>query len=142
MVQERQEQVKIERAGDYERRQRVVAYTPSTRRVLVSRISMLIWLVASVVNVALVFRFVLKLIAANPANAFANLIYSVTDVLVWPFATLISVPTLASGMVLDIPALFAIVVYLIAAWVVVRLFRIIFASPGGTRQVTTVERQE
>ncbi|MDX1992420.1 MAG: hypothetical protein SF029_08525 [bacterium] len=140
MASERQERVRVERGDGFERRQRVVEVTPSARTVFVSRVSRFLWLLATVVTVLIGIRFVLKLIAANPTNTFADLIYSITDVLVAPFVGLINTPAAANGAVFDVPALFAIVIYLLATWALVQLFRILFASTNSTRRVTTVER--
>jgi len=140
MASERQEQVRIEQSDGFERRQKVVAHAPSTRTVLVSRVSKLIWLLASVVNVLLALRFVLKLIAANPGSPFTQFMYNVTSVLVAPFNGIVNAPVSQNGATVDVAAIFAMVVYTIVALVVVQLLRILFASPGGTKAVTTVER--
>lgn len=142
MVDERQERVQIERGQGFERRRRVVAYSPSMQRVLVARFNRLIWLLTAVVEVFILFRFVLKLIAANPANGFASFVYAITDVLVAPFSGLVNSPAAANGSIVDVASLFAIVVYLVLAWIVTRLITIVFASPGGSRQVTTIERHD
>jgi hypothetical protein len=119
-----------------------VEYSPSLRVVLVSRISKFIWLVTSVIDVLIAFRFVLKLIAANPGNPFTDFIYSLTDFLVGPFSSIVSPPAAAGGSIVDIGSLFAMVAYTVLAFILVQLLRILFASSGGLRQVTTVEHRE
>lgn len=47
-----------------------------------------IWYVAGVILAILALRFVFALLGANPANAFANLIYSLSQPLVAPFFSL------------------------------------------------------
>lgn len=140
MATEHQERVRIEDNDGFQRRQKVVKYAPSTRVVLLSRINKFIWLVTGVINILIAIRFVLKAMAANPGNAFADLIYGITDILVAPFVGLISTPVAQNGSMLDVASIFAIVVYSIVAFVIVQLLRILFASSGGTRQVKTVER--
>jgi hypothetical protein len=49
-------------------------------------------------------------------------------------------PVAENGSTVDVASLFAMGVYLLLALVIVQLLRILFASPGGTRQVKTVER--
>jgi len=142
MASERQENVRIEQTDGFERKQRVVAYAPSTRTVLVSRLSKLIWLFAGVIDVVIMLRFILKLIAANPGNGFANFIYNLTDGLVSPFMSLVNTPVMENGATIEIASIFAIVIYSLVALVVVQLLRILFASAGGTRQITTVERRD
>lgn len=141
MATEREERVRVERAGDFERKQRVVEYAPSMQVVLVSRISQLLWLMAGIVDGLLVFRFILKLVAADPGSGFANFVYSLTNVLVAPFGGIISLPPAQNGSIIDFAALFAILVYTVVAVVVIQLLRILFASAGGTKQVTTIERR-
>jgi hypothetical protein len=140
MSTERHEDVKVERAEGFERRQRVVAFEPSTRVILVSRISKFIWLVAGIIDVLITFRFILKMIAANPGNGFADFIYGLTNMLVSPFLGLVNTPVGADGATFEIGSLFAIVFYTLVAAVIVQLLRIVFAGTGGSRQVTTVER--
>jgi hypothetical protein len=81
------------------------------------------------------------MLAASPANGFVNLMYSVTDVLVAPFVGIVGTPALANGGVIDMPSIFAIVVYGLITAGIVTLFRILFSSTRGSRQVSTMERQ-
>jgi hypothetical protein len=142
MSTERHEEVKVERGEGFERRQRVVAFEPSTRVVLVSRINKFIWLVAGILDALFVFRFILKMIAATSGNGFADFIYSLTNLLVSPFLGLVNTPVGADGSMVEIASLFAIVFYTLVAVVIIQLIRILFAGTGSSRQVTTVERHE
>ncbi len=140
MADNLQEQVKVERGEGFERRKEVVAYSPSLQTVLLSRLIQLIWLITTVAEALIALRFVLKLIAANPGNAFVEFTYRVTDVLVRPFMGIVNMPAAKDGLTVDVAALFAMGVYLLLAWIIAYLLRILFASPGGVRQVKTVER--
>jgi uncharacterized protein YggT (Ycf19 family) len=142
MSTERHEDVKVERGEGFERRQRVVAFEPSTRVILVSRISKFIWLVTGIIDVLIAFRFVLKMIAANSSNGFADFIYSLTNMMVSPFLGLVNTPVGVDGSTVEIGSLFAIVFYTLVAVVIIQLMRILFAGTGGSRQVTTVERHD
>jgi uncharacterized protein YggT (Ycf19 family) len=141
MATEHKEEVRVIRDEGFERRQRVVEHTPSTRREVVSRISQFVWLIVAVIVVLLAFRFALMLLAANPSNAFASLIYSVTNVLVAPFNTLLQTPVFEGGSVVDVASIVAMVVYILAAWVLLQLFRILFDDTSGFRRVKTVRRE-
>ncbi|MEQ8675421.1 MAG: YggT family protein [Aggregatilineales bacterium] len=141
MSLEHKEQVREVRGRGYAQRQRVVEVTPNTRTILVSRITMLLWLLTAVLVGLIVFRFALMLMAANPQNGFVDLIYSITDVFVSPFAGIVGSPALDTGSVVDTASIFAAVVYLLGAWAVVSLFRILFAGSRSTRHVTTIERE-
>lgn len=140
MANELQEQVKIQRGDGFERRKKVVAYSPSMQTVLLSRLIQMIWLVTGVVDVLIALRFVLKLIAANPGNTFASFTYMITDILVTPFLGIVNMPVAENGSTFDVAALFAIGVYLLLALAIAYLLRIVFAGAGGVRQVKTVER--
>jgi uncharacterized protein YggT (Ycf19 family) len=139
MVEEVKDRVYTVEGEGYERKQRVVEYQPSTRAVVVSRVNALLWLVADVIAGLIAIRFVLKLLAANPTNSFAQFIFQVTDALVAPFGGLLNSIGITSGSTVELVSLVAIVVYLLLAWVITSLIRILFASAGGSRRVTTVE---
>ncbi len=141
MSMERKERVQVIENDNYSRRQRVIEYAPETRQVVLSRISRLLWFIAGVIVALIAFRFILMLIAANPANGFVSFIYSVTNVLVAPFVGIVGTPAFETGSVVDMASLFAIVVYLLVTWAIVSLLRILFAGTRRQRQVTTVERE-
>lgn len=121
--------------------QRQVVEDPSAEgRVLVARVAALIWLLFGILDILIGLRLVLKLIAANPGSGFAQVIYNLTDIFLAPFNGLVGSPVIGSG-ILEIPSIIALVVYSLAAWIIVRLFRIVF-TPARTRQsVTTYRRQ-
>lgn len=141
MSLERKEEVREVRGRGFAQRQRVVEVAPNTRTVLVSRVSMLLWFITAVLIGLIVFRFALMLLAANPANGFVDFIYSITDIFVAPFAGIVGSPATDSGSVVDTASIFAVIVYLLAAWALVSLFRILFAGTRSTRRVTTIERE-
>src|SRR5690606_28586111 len=119
MATERKEQVKVVKDAGFERRQRVVEYAPETRTVILSRVSKLLWLLTIIGSGLLGFRFGLKLIASNPINGFVNFIYSITDVLVAPFNGIVNTPAANNGAQVDVAALIAIVVYILATWALI-----------------------
>jgi hypothetical protein len=80
-----------------------------------------IWWVAGVLLVLLAFRFVLALLGANPANAFANFIYSVSHPFVAPFFGLFSYNTQLGVSRFEIYTLVAMAVYAVIAWGLARL---------------------
>ena len=77
-------------------------------------------------------RVLLKLIAANPASPFANLVYQFTNIFLAPFNGLTATPS-AEGMVLEIPALIAMVVYAMLCYFIIRFMWVMFdrANPGA-----------
>ena len=136
----RQEQVNIHNQSGYEQKTQMVEDLNASRRITISRIVQLIWLFFGALEALIGVRVVLKLIAANPSNPFANLIYSFTDLFLWPFSGLTITPQ-AEGIVLEISSIIAIVVYALLAWIIVRLVWLLFYRPA-TRSVRTVERED
>src|SRR4051812_47445311 len=129
----------VEREPTIQAQRQVVEDPSASGRVLVARISGIIWLLFGVLDALIVLRVVLKFIAANPTNDFSNFIYSVTNIFLSPFNNLIASPAIGNG-VFEISSLIALIVYTLLAWLVVRLFRLIF-TPARTKQtVTTVRR--
>jgi hypothetical protein len=135
---EREEQVRQIDEPGYQRQERVVTDYAAERRQGLYQVSSIIWLVFGVIAGLIGLRFVLRLIAANPSSPFAAFIYRVTDLFLWPFSGLIATPA-SGGMVLELPSLIAIVVYLLLAWLLVRLVWILFDRPGS-RSVSRYER--
>jgi len=119
-------------------REEVVRDVGSERRQQLDRVSQLIWLLLGIADGLIALRVILKLIAANPENDFADFIYSITKPLVSPFFGITGTPA-ANGSVLEIGSIIAMVVYFFAAWIVVRLISLIFARPSA-RSVTVEDR--
>lgn len=67
------------------------------------------------------FRFVLKLLAANPLAGFSSFIYNVSYPLAAPFLTVFRVSRV-EGNVLEWTTLLAMLVYWLIAWGIVKLF--------------------
>lgn len=142
MTVERREHLDVERGAGYEVQRRSVEVAPSTRGVVVSRIGQLIWLLTAVLVALIGFRFILLLLGAGYESGFAGFVYNVTNPFVAPFANILNLPPLAQGSYFDVGSLFAMVVYVLVAWVVVSLIRIIFGTSRSVRQVNTVQRTD
>ncbi len=85
----------------------------------------IIWLVAIILETLIAFRIFLKLIAANPESGFASFVYTVTAPFLAPFAGLTSTPS-ASGAVLEISSIIAMVVYALLFWLATYLIHLIW----------------
>jgi uncharacterized protein YggT (Ycf19 family) len=90
------------------------------RRGIASKVSQAIYLIFGVVEALLVIRFVLKLLGANAEAGFASFIYRISEPLVAPFVGLFGTPQV-NGMVVEVEALVAIVVYGLVAWGLAKL---------------------
>jgi len=140
MASERREKVQVIREDGYERQQRVVEHSPSTQNVVMHRINQVIWLLTAVLEILIGIRVVLKVVAANPINGFADFIYNVSYVFIAPFATLLQNPTMGnSGSVLEVTSIIAMLVYALAAFIITALIRVLLLDTSS-RSVKTVER--
>jgi len=123
------------------------------QRVATFKATQLIWLLLGILEALIALRVIFKLIAVNPANAFATLLYNVTGFFVAPFASLTGAPALG-GSVLEISSIIAMIVYLLIGWALERIVYVIFYRPRGpvsvkqttvaehTPQETTVETRQ
>lgn len=80
----------------------------------------IIWYLFSVIEAILLFRFLLKIIGANPQAGFTDFIYSISQPLVKPFLGVLGSSLLAGGLV-EWSSLLALLVYWLVAWGVVRI---------------------
>lgn len=135
---DRHEHVEVTQEGEYEVRREVVENVAAARYDTLMKITQLIWLLFGGLMGIIALRVVLRLIAANPANPFANLVYRITDLFLWPFYGLTAEPAVG-GMVLEIPSIIAILVYALIAWALVKIIWLLFHRPP-TRSVSTYER--
>jgi YggT family protein len=136
---DRRESVHVTEDSTTEHRERVVTDAVSERKNVAYTATQLIWLLFGILIGMIGLRILLMLIGANPANPFANFVYSFTDLFLWPFAGLTGSPGV-NGMVLDIPAIIAIFVYALLAWVIVKIVRIIVYRPTSSSSVETYRR--
>ena len=93
---------------------------------ILQRVTGLIHLGVSLLNSLIFTRFLFRLMSANPAHPFAELIYSTTQPFVSVFQGLIRVVTV-EGRVFELHDLIAIAVYGMLGWTIVQLIRIMFA---------------
>lgn len=130
-----------DRFGDtpVSRRKRIVENLGAENRQNVRKVTQFIWLMFAILEGLLGLRFFLKLIGANPGNPFAQTLYSVTDLFLWPFRELVISPT-ANGLVLEIFTVIAMFVYALVAYVLVNLVWILFVR-ANARSVTVYERR-
>ncbi len=114
------------------------------QRAFTFKATQLIWLGLGLLESLLALRLLLKLIGANAASPFAALLYSFTDLFLFPFAGLTGTPA-AGGMVLEISTVIAMMVYALMAWGLERLVWVIFYRPRTSvvnTQTTVTDRRE
>lgn len=86
-----------------------------------------VWYVLGFIEILIGFRFVLKLLGANPSSGFVDFIYSITGVLTAPFDSIFGVTSAETGDVRSVfepSILVAAAVYALIAWGIVKLITI------------------
>ena len=104
------------------------SYTSSSTKPLY-RGTQIVYYVLGVVEALLAFRFVLKLLAANPGAGFTSFIYGVTYIFATPFLAVFP-SNYVSGSVFEWTTLLAIAVYWLIALGIIRLF--VMGKPVST----------
>lgn len=104
---------------DHEPQQTLV---PATERYSIA--ARIIWFIAGAIIILLAFRFTLVLLGANPANAFANFVYTVSHPFVAPFFGLFSYNLRYGVSRVEIFTLVAMGVYAVIAFGLARLVTI------------------
>lgn len=87
----------------------------------------IVWYVFGLIGILLGFRFVLKLLGANPDSGFVDFIYTITSILTAPFDNIFGVTTAEAGKVESVfepSILVAIAVYSLIAWGIVKLLNV------------------
>jgi uncharacterized protein YggT (Ycf19 family) len=80
----------------------------------------ILWYIFGVLEALLAFRFVFKLLAANPGAGFTNFIYKTSQPLVNPFLSVFHINRVDTGVV-EWTTLLAMFVYWLVALAIVKL---------------------
>ncbi len=94
---------------------------PSTKPLY--RGTQIVWYILGIIEVLLTFRFVLKLLAANPNAGFSRLIYGITYVFAEPFLSVFR-RTQVEGSTFEWSTLLSMLVYWIVAIGIIKIFLI------------------
>lgn len=84
-------------------------------------LTQVVWYLLDILIALLAFRFILKLLAANPSAGFTSFIYSITQPFAQPFLTVFRTTPLTEGSVFEWTTLLAMAVYWFIAEAIVRL---------------------
>jgi len=136
---DRVERVRVDQYGSAEYREHVVEDSAVARRALTSQLTGLIWLLLGALESLLALRILLKLVAANPGNPFAALVYTLSDLFVWPFVGLTVTPS-AAGIVIEIHTFIAMLVYAVLGWLLVNLIWLVLYKRTA-RSILIEQRQ-
>ena len=137
---DRVEKVRVTQQGSSEYVEHVVDDAAAAQRSFTYQITALMWLMFGALESLLLLRVILKLVAANPGNPFASLVYALSDLFVWPFVGLTVTPA-AGGMVIEIHTIIAMVVYAILAWLLISLVKVLlFRRTASSSRIEKRER--
>lgn len=86
-----------------------------------------IYYVLGIIEVLLGFRFIFKLLGANPKNGFVSFLYSTAGIFTTPFTGIFNssvFPGLVANSVFEPAVIIGMIVYSLIAWGLVSLIRI------------------
>jgi hypothetical protein len=92
--------------------------SPSTKPLY--RGTQIVWYVVGILEALLAFRFILKLLGANPAAGFSSFIYGVTYPFAAPFLSVFKI-TKVEGSIFEWTTLLAMIVYWLVAMAIAKL---------------------
>jgi len=138
-VDRREETVVTEQPG-YAASEQVTRDVAAERRLRSALVTQITWAILGLLEILLGLRFLLKLIAANPASGFAVFIYGITKPFIAPFALLVGTPT-SGGMIFEVTTLIAMAVYALFFWGVVSVIRIAANRPIARTATRSVREQ-
>lgn len=88
----------------------------------------------ALIEISLIFRFLLKLLGASPAADFVSWVYDMTQPLLQPFLFAFPTPTVRGGFTLEFTTLFAIFAYAFAGYLIQEILEIIESSAQSRRK--------
>jgi YGGT family len=100
-----------------------------TVRFAVGKLSDFIQWFVFVLEVMLFIRFVLKLIGADPNNAFAGFLFALTDIILFPFLTIVPNPSVHPNEAIELTTLIGMGIYYLIYWAIKRFLRILITEP-------------
>ncbi|HYF10513.1 MAG TPA: YggT family protein [Candidatus Paceibacterota bacterium] len=114
------------------------SYTSPRTRPLY-RGTQIVWYLLGLLEALLAFRFVLKLLGANPEAGFTSFIYGVTYPFVAPFLNVFRI-TSVQGSVFEWTTLLAMLVYWLIAIGIIKLF--LMGKPVSTPEAASKLNQQ
>lgn len=137
---DRREETVVTRQPGYAATEQVVQDVAAERRLGLFQVNRILWSLLSFLEILLAFRFVLRMIGANPDSGFAVLIYGITGIFAAPFNGLIETPT-AGGFPLEVTTLIAMIVYGLIFWGIAYVIRMVVDRPRA-RSFTRTTREQ
>ncbi len=95
------------------------------KKKVIFRTYQIVWYALGVVEVLLLFRFMLKALGANPFSGFVSFIYALSDPLAIPFQGILPTVVSGTGPLFEWSTLVAALVYAIIASGIVQLMQLV-----------------
>lgn len=137
---DRREEIVVTRQPGFAATEQVVLDVAAERRLGLYQVNRIMGSILAFLEILLAFRFVLRLISANPDSGFAVLIYGITSFFAAPFNGLIATHT-SGGLSIEVTTLIAMVVYALIFWGVLYLIRMVVERPRA-RSFTRTTREQ
>jgi uncharacterized membrane protein len=137
---DRREETVVTRHPGYIATEQVVRDVAAERRMGMFQLNRILWSILVFLEILLAFRFVLRMIAANPDSGFAMIMYGVTGLFVAPFNGLIATPT-SGGSSLELTTLIAMAVYALIFWGIAYVVHMVADRPNA-RSFTRTTREQ
>jgi hypothetical protein len=136
---DREEVVEVVQEPNGYRQRRVVRSSTLEQRLLLARITQLLWVLLGFLEALIGIRVGLRLIGANPGAFFTQVVYGLTDIFLWPFAGITNNPGVGAFQ-FEISSIIAMIVYALIAWGLTRLIWVLFYHPETN--IATTYREE
>lgn len=137
---DRREETSVTNLPGYVATEQIVQDVAAERRMGLFQVNRILWSLLVFLEILLAFRFVLRMIAANPNSGFAMFLYGITGLFVAPFNGLIATPT-SGGSALEVTTLIAMAVYALIFWGIAYIIRIIADRPSARSFSRTTREQ-
>ncbi len=116
------------------------SYNSPTTKPLFKSIQV-VWYILGLLEALLLFRFILKLLGANPEAGFSVFIYTITYIFASPFLNVFSVSSIA-GSTFEWTTLLAMLVYWLIAFAIIKLFLMskTVSTPEAAAELSNIEQ--
>src|SRR3990172_1913185 len=94
------------------------------KKKVIFRTYQVIWYVLGVIETLLLFRFIFKLLGANPGTPFVRFLYTISGSVLAPFKAIFPTTTV-EGSIFEGSTLVAIAIYVVIAYGIVHLFQLV-----------------
>lgn len=99
----------------------------------------IIWYIFGFIEIVLAFRFILKLVGANPLAGFTKFVYSLSAPFVAPFLTMFRATSnrgAETTSYLEWSTIVAAIVYIVLTWGIIKIFKL--GKPTNEEEVRSV----